>query len=49
MHSGQFGAGVLGVCKGFGVEIQGNTVDDINLHYLKGPKLWELWYIPYYG
>ena len=23
------------------------TVDDINLHYLKDPKLWELWYIPY--
>ena len=19
------------------------------LHYLKDPKLWELWYIPYYG
>ena len=19
------------------------------LHYSKGPKLWELWYIPYYG
>ena len=18
-------------------------------HYLEGPKLWELWYIPYYG
>ena len=25
------------------------TVDDINLHYLQDPKLWELWYIPYYG
>ena len=28
--------------------------DDIRLmikilHYLKDPKLWELWYIPYYG
>ena len=19
------------------------------LHYLKDPKLWKLWYIPYYG
>ena len=19
------------------------------LHYLKDPKLWELWYVPYYG
>ena len=19
------------------------------LHYLKDPKLWELWYIPYFG
>ena len=19
------------------------------LHYLKDPKLWELWYIPFYG
>ena len=19
------------------------------LHYLKDPKLWELWHIPYYG
>ena len=19
------------------------------LHYLKDPKLWEFWYIPYYG
>ena len=19
------------------------------LHYLKDPKLWELWFIPYYG
>ena len=19
------------------------------LHYLEGPKLWEVWYIPYYG
>ena len=19
------------------------------LHYLQDPKLWELWYIPYYG
>ena len=19
------------------------------LHYLKDPRLWELWYIPYYG
>ena len=19
------------------------------LHYLSGPKLWESWYIPYYG
>ena len=19
------------------------------LHYLEDPKLWELWYIPYYG
>ena len=25
-----------------------HTADDI-LHYLKDPKLWELWYIPYYG
>ena len=25
------------------------TVDDIHLHYLKDPKLWELWYIPYHG
>ena len=25
------------------------TVDDITLHYLKDPKLWELWYTPYYG
>ena len=24
-----------------------HTVDDINLHYFMGPKLWELWYIPY--
>ena len=20
-----------------------------NLHYLKDPKPWELWYVPYYG
>ena len=27
-----------------------SSVDDINpLHYLKDPKLWELWYIPYYA
>ena len=37
-----------------------DTVDDIYiyiyiyihiyiLHYLKDPKLWEFWYIPYYG
>ena len=27
-----------------------DTVDDINFqHYLKDPKLWELWYDPYYG
>ena len=27
-----------------------NTADDLNpWHYLKDPKLWELWYIPYYG
>ena len=19
------------------------------LHYLKDPRLWELWYLPYYG
>ena len=27
------------------------TVDDMEriLYYLKEPKLWELWYIPYYG
>ena len=26
------------------------TVDDKNpQHYVKGPKLWELWSIPYYG
>ena len=25
------------------------TVDGINLHYLKDPKLLELWYISYYG
>ena len=25
------------------------TVDDIILNYLKDPKLWEFWYIPYYG
>ena len=25
------------------------AVDDINLHDLKDPKLWELWYIPYCG
>ena len=25
------------------------TVDDIILHYLKDPKPWELWHIPYYG
>ena len=29
--------------------IAATTVDDKNLHYLKHPKLWELWYIPYYG
>ena len=30
---------------------EGATVDDINLHDLKDPKLrlWELWYIPDYG
>ena len=28
---------------------QNSTVDDIILHYLKDPKLWELRYLPYYG
>ena len=23
-----------------------HTVDDINLHCLKDPELWELWYSP---
>ena len=27
--------------------ISGHTVDDINLHCLKDPELWELWYLPY--
>ena len=26
-----------------------HSVDDINPAYLKDPKLWEFWYIPYYG
>ena len=25
------------------------TVDDINLHYLEDPELWELWYVPCSG
>ena len=26
-----------------------NTVDDINLHYPKDPKLWEFWQILFWG
>ena len=30
--------------------LSGVTVDDIYiLHYLKDPKLWEVWCVPYYG
>ena len=24
-------------------------VGHVSLHHLKDPKLWELWYLPYYG
>ena len=28
---------------------QSPTIDDINPALPEDPKLWELWYIPYYG
>ena len=35
---------------GFGRLDDWNTVEDIRpAHYLKDPKLWELWHIPDYG
>ena len=37
---------VLGPFGALGMMIR--LMDKI-LHYLKDPKLWELWYIPYYG
>ena len=41
--------GVLGGLQGMGCGLSLIRLMDKILHYLKDPKLWELWYIPYYG